>query len=324
MRLIFIFPLFLVSFEMMGQIPVNSNNSLSNFQKNQSEVKVRIRCLPTKSIKGNPLLIIDGIPVEFEKLNNLNPDDIESIIILKDSLVSGIISCRQNNGVIIVTTKAFATRKFQIKDILSGNNLPGATLTFVSNNDDPDTLQFAANDNGMITTDKLKLGIDYKVTITSAGYKPLSAEYKKGITAVETFLMERDIQEFAPVVVQSGIGFGCRRTIVCRIGSVSVCLMDVKKISKESIPLRLHSIYPNPVQKGRALMIEVTNAQSALLYVKFFAADGRQLLLQSVTVNKGANKIPIQTDSRWASGVYFVQVMDEMKNPIKTNKIVVE
>ncbi|MDE5674878.1 MAG: TonB-dependent receptor plug domain-containing protein, partial [Muribaculaceae bacterium] len=61
---------------------------------------------------GNPLLVIDGIPRlgtntnDGEmRLSDLNPDDIESVSILKDAAAAAVYGARAANGVILVQTK---------------------------------------------------------------------------------------------------------------------------------------------------------------------------------------------------------------------------
>lgn len=71
------------------------------------EADIRIR-----GINGAPLLVIDGVP-RFgnttgdgeQRLSDLNPDDIESISILKDAAASAVYGARAANGVILVQTK---------------------------------------------------------------------------------------------------------------------------------------------------------------------------------------------------------------------------
>ena len=62
---------------------------------------VRIRGISTTG-DNNPLWVIDGIP---SSPNNLNPNDIESMDVLKDAASTAIYGSRGANGVIIVTTK---------------------------------------------------------------------------------------------------------------------------------------------------------------------------------------------------------------------------
>src|SRR5690606_29741950 len=53
---------------------------------------------------GNPLFVIDGIQKDQGQFNNISPQDIESITVLKDAAAS-VYGSRAANGVIIVTTK---------------------------------------------------------------------------------------------------------------------------------------------------------------------------------------------------------------------------
>ena len=65
-----------------------------------------------RGINGAPLLVIDGVPrfgtnsSEGEmRLSDLNPDDIESISVLKDASSAAIYGSKASNGVILITTK---------------------------------------------------------------------------------------------------------------------------------------------------------------------------------------------------------------------------
>ena len=64
---------------------------------------IRIRGLSTFG-DNDPLILVDGVVYDSEGLNALNPNDIESINVLKDA-TAGIYGVRAANGVIIVETK---------------------------------------------------------------------------------------------------------------------------------------------------------------------------------------------------------------------------
>ena len=65
---------------------------------------IRIRGI--SSFQNNdPLIIIDGVPTTDAFNNSLNPNDIESIQVLKDASSASIYGSRANNGVVIITTK---------------------------------------------------------------------------------------------------------------------------------------------------------------------------------------------------------------------------
>ncbi|MBC7417785.1 MAG: TonB-dependent receptor plug domain-containing protein, partial [Pedobacter sp.] len=53
---------------------------------------------------GDPLYVIDGIQQDAGQFNNINPNDIESINVLKDASAA-IYGVRAANGVVVVTTK---------------------------------------------------------------------------------------------------------------------------------------------------------------------------------------------------------------------------
>ena len=66
-----------------------------------------IRIRGERSIRGqnDPLLVLDGIPFEGGNLNDINPDDVSSVEVLKDASATAIYGSRGSNGVLLVTTK---------------------------------------------------------------------------------------------------------------------------------------------------------------------------------------------------------------------------
>ncbi len=67
-------------------------------------ISVRIRGASSINSSNDPLYIVDGIPVEGA-LNNLSPNDIDNMTILKDASSAAIYGSRANNGVVLITTK---------------------------------------------------------------------------------------------------------------------------------------------------------------------------------------------------------------------------
>lgn len=77
--------------------------------------RIRIRggaSLGSFGASNDPLIVIDGVPVEgnglpgsSNLLNTINPNDIESISVLKDASATALYGSRASNGVIIITTK---------------------------------------------------------------------------------------------------------------------------------------------------------------------------------------------------------------------------
>ena len=106
---------------------------------------IRVRGTSSINAGNEPLWVIDGIPVapgDFRQLSNagvgggssltfLNPNDIESITVLKDAAAASVYGSRAANGVILVTTKTgkagnarFTARaKYGVQQLINDNNL---------------------------------------------------------------------------------------------------------------------------------------------------------------------------------------------------------
>lgn len=77
-----------------------------------SAASIRIRGGSSVSASNDPLIVIDGVPVDTKSiegmgnpLSTINPNDIESFTVLKDASATAIYGSRASNGVIIITTK---------------------------------------------------------------------------------------------------------------------------------------------------------------------------------------------------------------------------
>lgn len=66
---------------------------------------IRIRGTRSVEASNEPLIVVDGVVDAIGDLNDINPEDIESITVLKDASSTAIYGARGSNGVILVTTK---------------------------------------------------------------------------------------------------------------------------------------------------------------------------------------------------------------------------
>nr|GFC69111.1 hypothetical protein [Tanacetum cinerariifolium] len=77
-------------------------------------MQIRIRGARSLSASNDPLVVLDGIPFPGS-IGDINPNDIQSLDILKDASATAIYGSRGANGVILVTTKGGKTgQKAQI------------------------------------------------------------------------------------------------------------------------------------------------------------------------------------------------------------------
>lgn len=81
---------------------------------------IRIRGGASLNASNDPLIVIDGVPVDNNGINGaanplalINPNDIESFSILKDASAAAIYGSRASNGVIIITTKRGTSGKLR-------------------------------------------------------------------------------------------------------------------------------------------------------------------------------------------------------------------
>ena len=84
--------------------------------------KVRIRGFGS-FLNNDPLYVVDGVPTQ--DISTLNPNDIESMNVLKDAGAASIYGSRASNGVIIITTKRGTSGVQFNYDMYYGSQSPG-------------------------------------------------------------------------------------------------------------------------------------------------------------------------------------------------------
>ena len=75
--------------------------------------QIRIRGVGTVNGSSSPLYILDGVPYSGS-ISDLNPQDIESMSVLKDAASAALYGNRASNGVILITTKKGKQGKMNI------------------------------------------------------------------------------------------------------------------------------------------------------------------------------------------------------------------
>ena len=66
---------------------------------------IRLHGVGSLEASATPLVLLDGAPISVGTMNMLNPNDIESVNILKDASATSVYGSRAANGVIYITTK---------------------------------------------------------------------------------------------------------------------------------------------------------------------------------------------------------------------------
>lgn len=94
-----------------------------------ADPKIQIRAASSISGNSSPLIVVDGYPISGS-LATVNPNDIESLEVLKDAASAAIYGSRGANGVILVTTKKGQSGKAQ----LSYNAYVSTSSRYVTDN----------------------------------------------------------------------------------------------------------------------------------------------------------------------------------------------
>ncbi|AXE20937.1 TonB-dependent receptor [Runella rosea] len=109
----------------IGEQPANNMNQLLQGRAAGVVVKqksgtpggifeVRVRGIGSLGAGSDPLYVIDGFAVGTSVGQNLNPNDIESITVLKDAASTAIYGARGSNGVVLITTKSAKEGKVNV------------------------------------------------------------------------------------------------------------------------------------------------------------------------------------------------------------------
>lgn len=77
-------------------------------------VTFAIRGQSTLYADAQPLIVVDGFPIEGT-FTSINPNDVESVTILKDAAAASIWGARSANGVIVITTKKSHDKKLKVQ-----------------------------------------------------------------------------------------------------------------------------------------------------------------------------------------------------------------
>jgi len=99
---------------------ISGVNVVSSSGAPGSSATIRIRSGASLSASNDPLIVIDGVPVDNSTiegggnvLGGVNPNDIETFTVLKDASATAIYGSRASNGVIVITTKKGSDSKLK-------------------------------------------------------------------------------------------------------------------------------------------------------------------------------------------------------------------
>lgn len=149
-----------------------------NTVNNGVNADIRIVLRGERSILGNnqALIVIDNVGVSASYLNSLNPDDVESVSVLKGANAAALYGSDGANGVVIITTKKGVRAKPSItfthsSTIEKVSFFPKLNTRFGAGSTETDSLNLYTGYYGRIPYENQMYGPEYNGRIVALGYK---------------------------------------------------------------------------------------------------------------------------------------------------------
>jgi TonB-dependent SusC/RagA subfamily outer membrane receptor len=280
-------------------------------------VTIRMRCAGTV-MGAAPLFVIDGIPVENVKIAEMNPNDIESIDILKDASATAIYGCRAARGVILITTKK-AHQTIRVVDSMSGEPLAYASVKLT-----PlpgikiEKAFFTADSNGQVKILKPEFKKIKEVVISAVGYKPATVVNVPGMWTPVIRLMQKNTRHEEVVVVTA---FSiCGR----RCGGRCWWARKTAIAPHPETPIQIAvNTYPNPARNSSTVTMKYSGTVDKGGFVEFVNAAGQ--ITGTVAISAGAKgQAVVFNTGNQAAGIYFVLLKNAEGHLLAKVKLVIE
>lgn len=212
---------------------VNAQDMLSgkvagvNVTSNSGEpgvgTQIRIRGGSSLNASNDPLIVIDGVPMDNTKVGNtgsnllstINPQDIESFNVLKDASATAIYGSRGSNGVIIITTKkghkgqkpeisysgsVSVSQKKKTYDMMNGDQYRAYVKSLFNENDDAVKALGTANTDWQDLIYRTAVSHDHNVTVAGSAGKFLPYRVSVGYTSQQGILKNSDYNRYTASV----------------------------------------------------------------------------------------------------------------------------
>ena len=313
--------------------------SVAQLPAERSSTVIRFQCgIPPSSVK--PLFIIDGIVNDEFDLKEIDPNNIESIEILKNAAAQTFFCSWPNRGVIVITTKTANQKTIYVKDFLTGEPLPGASIDVISNTNKKDTIHLIADSYGKIVSNNFNNGTEFELSVSNSGYKSLRTGINsKHINSSYTVYLASEYKTLEEVTVRAnnvkanaseGLNknrfvshnAGLQGYLRCLIAGIKIKMLPEQK-EKGIQPVNF-KVYPNPVLRSQKMNIEFTSESEARLNIRLYTMEGKLIASNEYMASIGINELQYPIDPRLASGVYAIQIIDQKNKLVKSEKLIIQ
>lgn len=281
---------------------------------NTEPVIIKLRCGYSNSYT-EPLIVIDGLVAEKFELKNIEPDDIESIWVLKDHTATALYGCRAMSGVITITTKTANDRTIGVKDMLTGEILANANVDLISVEERKDTTHLNTDSSGKIVTNKIVYGKEYELITTCVGYKPYRCLINsKTVGKSYKVLLLKDFKTLSITENKE------------QILQQQMCLpfktdQSNRLISATKVGINQFKIFPNPTKAGSQIKIE-WKAPAGDYAIDLYNLQGQLIKSSLAIVENETNLLSFQIPTI-TPGSYLLQMTNKKSGKKHTEKIII-
>lgn len=296
------------------------------------ETVIRIRCMASP-LNDKPLFVIDGTVAEEFELKNINPNDIESITVLKDNIARVLYGCKAFSGAVLVTTKTANQRTIIVKDLLTGKLLTGANVDLSSTEGRMDNVHLITDSVGKVVTNKIGYGKDYELKVTSVGYKAFRfITNTKQLGKIYTVLLVRNYENLEDVTVERfSDNLRPRKNntdnflaAYIRYGVGGIKTLSNERLRENENPFSNIKLYPNPVLHSQKVNIDFEITEEGKVSLRLFSLDNKLIDSKEYQAVNGINRIGYVTNAQLGSGIYVIQLIDKNNHLVITEKLVVQ
>ncbi len=252
---------------LLGQIPGLQITSGSG--QPGSNTQIILRGVGSANKEAQPLIVIDGVPLNEDALRKLNPEDILEFQILKDAKATAIYGNRGANGVVVITTKS--TRETLAK-VQTRKNFNETAFFFPQMNTDKDgKIEFTFTSPEALTSWKFRMFSHTKKL--ASGYLELSAITQKELMVTPNF--PRFLRENDTIYVSAKIA---NLSAEAKSGMAMLQLFDATT---------MQSVDTKTLNIENVKNFEMLSNGNAVVSWKIFVPEGLQGLQYKVVAKAG-------------------------------------
>lgn len=188
---------------------------------------------------------------------------------------------------------------YLLVDSATGEPLPYASII-------ADGKDLTTNEKGVF-----RINTSYrKITIFYVGYQTRDFLLKDNMLPKKIEL-QPDIQLLDPVSITGGPDKTCN----VRLGGVSygrviTRYQNVVRNLKQWIPDSTVRAFPNPINKGELLNVQLSLKTPGRYAIKVFASDGKQVHVQHIQITSSKQTIQLPLSHAYAAGTYWLYIQD--------------